>query len=162
MSTKKTSGKGFQLNQRQWLNVMIICISAMLLLSVLVGKLISRGEYTQTEPVKPSIEITKLDFGEALIWKENEIWFSSGKALQKQAIQKLVQKWHSLLSGEKTLIEQDKETSSGRTILIYLAGNAQPVICKLISDDNHARIVFVGRKLQIMLTENEKTDYYPF
>ena len=151
---RKTS----RLTQRQWLNVMIIVISAMFLLMVVIGKIMNPAE-PSPDNVRDSYHLERLDFGSVQIQLVEQQWRAQGIALNPQQAAKIAQRWQKLLTSP---VEAKLNLPSrGKTVLLYLNGIRQPIICKIGVIDQHMIISFIDSGHQFKMPETEISLYYP-
>lgn len=151
---RKTS----RLTQRQWLNVMIIVISAMFLLMVVIGKIMNPDE-PSPEKVKDSYHLERLDFGSVQIQLVEQQWRAQGITLNPQQAAKTAQRWQRLLTSP---VEAKLNLpSQGKTVLLYIHGIKQPIICKIGLIDQHMIISFIESGHQFKIPEAEMSLYYP-
>lgn len=158
----KSSENKIKLNHKHWLNIMIISVSAMLLLSVLVGRMLNNeAEYfIENESLSPlKVEITQIDFSDLQFNLNHGLWSSSNDVYQAQQIKAIVARWQVLMLQHGQPIKDKKVT--GKTVLIYLSGLKQPVICKISLTENATIISFISAELEFIMAASQFSDYYP-
>ena len=149
-----------KLNQRQWLNIIIGCISLLVILFLLLGKMMeSRTSDEFLATAVSEVQLSKIDFGDVLFVKKNGRWSGSNTLLSSTEIELLANRWQSLLQSTGRPVSRKRE--SGKTILLYLQQINQPIICKLSQSNEGLRFSFVGTEQEFILESTELTDYIP-
>lgn len=159
--SRKYPHKPSRLNLSQWLNVVIISISAMLLFSVLVGRMLTPPEQTTADSLSEEavIELVQLDFGEIQLVKSQGRWLSTAANISGQRAAQIASHWQRLLtSRESQLVERGY---AGRMVLLYFNKRKQPIICKLEQTEQALNIVFVDSGLVFNLPMSHYQDYFP-
>lgn len=161
MGQHKKSG----LNQRQWLNVIIIVMSAAFLLFVLLGKMLNQAADKQQAPAESSqLELQKIDFGDFQVAKKDGQWQSIKKEVGGSDLIVITRQWQLLLN------QMEKNTDSKltlekpeleRTVLLYVNYFPQPIVCKLIQFRDKLEIVFVNSNTKFIFPAESIFLYYP-
>ena len=154
----KNSQQKIRLTKQHWLNIIIISVSAMLLISVLVGRMLDSGEILQDDH-SYDINLVQIDFSKIQFSLVDGIWISSKQDFQPEKIVKIVKHWKSLL------LQQGQPISNklilGKTVLIYLENVSQPIIAKMNLNKNSLQISFISAKQEFYLKPSEYSNYYP-
>lgn len=161
------------LNQRQWLNIIIIAISAAFLLFVLLGKMLNQSVEKQQvqeskvekkEIQKKQSELMQIDFGDFQLIKEKNQWKSIKKQLSLSDIDRTIRSWQMLLNKNGESIDLNVTAAvpiAEKIILLYVSNSTQPIVCKLIQLKNKYEIIFVTLKTKFSLASEEVNLYYP-
>lgn len=157
--------KNFKLNQRHWLNIIILSISLMLVLSLLVGRMMNSPVKPQilklddTSAVNQSHKIVQIDFGEIQFNRIGNDWVVVNGNYENDKLLAIIEHWYALIQGHGKPINQ--QLKSGKTVLIYLSNVKQPVIARLALTDENLRISFINQNLEFYLPAEEIKFYYP-
>jgi hypothetical protein len=154
----KSSNSRIRLTKQHWLNVIIISVSAMFLLSVLVGRMLDHKGAVDEDKSK-DFKIVQIDFSEIQFNLDNAIWFSSDTSFQHEHITRIVKRWKNLLL-QHGRPSKDK-LIAGRTILIYLENIPQPIVAKLNLTSDYMRISFTSANQEFYLDQSDFHYYYP-
>lgn len=166
--------------QSQWLNLVIIIISALVLAFTLIGRFMHKAadeagarqsivEDTHQQISEPMMQLMSIDFGTLRISqaknkdrsKSGVTWSAEPKgAMTQQRIKVLVDRWQKILTLPVTALNQQALTnySSIATVLLYFADTAQPLVAKvLVSEKNNPtqfiKIRFVSTSQQIIIED---------
>ena len=162
MAKKSSAGTSSRLLPRQWLNIMIISVSAMFLLSMLVGRMMNVSN-TEEAKVAASLdsagELVQIDFGLLHLSKTSSGWQASDARLSQATTNNAAALWLALLQrSDHQLI---KQPLSGKTVLLYFSQLSSPVVCKVIKSKKNIDIVFVKSGLGISLAPSQYSAYLP-
>jgi len=149
-----------QLRSRDWLNIMIISVSAMFLLLVLIGKMLSETESrsSQTLPVE-AIQLLRIDFGALQLVKKIDRWGEENGRLKAARAQRIGQSWQDLLAQPSNKVSNKKYT--GETLLFYFNHIEQPVVVKLVLSPDAAKAVFVAAQVEYPIARETIEQYMP-
>ena len=150
--------KTTRLTKQHWLNIIIISVSAMLLISVLVGRMLDNNAPEENDK-KQKVNIVQIDFPETQFTLVDSIWLSSDANFKHEQIVKMVKRWKALLLQQGIPIS--KKAILGKTILIYLESVAQPIVAKLTLNKNNLQISFTSAKQEFYLEPSAYSIYYP-
>lgn len=151
--------KPSRLTQRQWLNVIIVVISAMFLLMVLIGKIMNPTSRQIGKEVKFEFSLRHLDFGDIQISRVKQGWQADAGELSPEDTDVIAKRWQKLLN-----LAAEKEVSlpiKGKTVLLYLEGVKQPIICKISLVGEQTVISFVDSGHQFIRSAQAYNLYYP-
>ena len=159
-SVGKTQSHRIQLRSRDWLNIVIISVSAMFLLLVLIGKMMTESESrsSQQTQVRPT-QLLRIDFGALQLVKKDEGWTEKNALLTSTRAQLIGRNWQDLLR------QPSKKTNntqhSGETLLLYFSNIEQPVVVKLTLSSKTAKAVFVAAKVEYSIKRDAIEQYLP-
>ncbi|MCW8879721.1 MAG: hypothetical protein OQK04_15785 [Kangiellaceae bacterium] len=151
-----------ELNRRQWLNIIIISISAMFLLIVIVSKKLSESASQQinTNQIPSSGQIQKLDFGEITIYRQGEQWSSlPEKVVRAEVARTIGLQWQQLLNRPAKPIESP--INIGHTVLLFFGESNRPVICKVKKQDKITIFQFIESNLEFEIDARLQHRYLP-
>ncbi len=139
--------------QNQWLNIVIIIISALVLAFTLIGRFMDKtaneSDTRQIAAVNdslkmsvPSMQLTSIDFGTMRISRKRQknqstlafAWFAKPKSsLNQTQINRLVDGWQKILTMPAESLSQPAPINflPIATVLLYFAETAQPIITKV-------------------------------
>jgi len=137
---------------------MIISVSAMLLISVLVGKMLNNKTLIQVDE-NQSVNIVQIDFPEMRFNLVDGIWTCSDPRFEHERITKMIKRWKALLlrQGEPIIVK----STQGKTVLIYLESVTQPIVVKLYLNKEFTQISFMSAKQEFKLNSSDYSSYYP-
>lgn len=169
---------GKRISQSQWLNIVIIVISALVLAFTLIGqfmhqavdesdasKIVAANDSLQVSV--PTIQLTSIDFGTLRISREQQknqsklafSWSVLPKGgLTQQQIKLLVDRWQKILTTPVNPLEQSASINYSpiATVLLYFEETAQPIIAKVEMGDKiettpliNIRFVSTGQQITI-------------
>ncbi|MET1256321.1 hypothetical protein [Aliikangiella maris] len=186
-----------KLSTRQWLNIIIFCISFMFLIVVLIGKKFTESEIDpeiesriellpQTEHFSNMKEQTsafvksngkeesdyvlqQIDFGDFFLYRRGKQWeINSSEFRQKvspEEIERVAFKWFQLL-GYPTIKVTDPNLFVGTTVLLYVQGQSQPLICKVKQTNDqfifYIKLMSLGQVWQIDMNVTDGHSYFLF
>jgi|GEM_PF-5973432 len=162
MSAKKQDSQKINLTQSQWLNIIIITVSAMLLASVLIDRMLNKAsDNTAVEQsrAQQNVIINKIDFGEFQFSLVDGVWQSSAEKIAQPQLLLIVAHWQSLLQQSGEPLKHSE--LNGHTLLIYLSNKETPIIVKLAQLQGEILISFVTAKREFLLPASDYKFYYP-
>ncbi len=140
------------LKQKQWLNIIIIVISGLILAFTLIGRFMNSAvdEYEVREKARnlaaeeeqitrQSLQLKTIDFGFLRITNKantaaNPEWVAEPRELiSTETAESLVAQWQQILNKPAKPSEQNEHSEylSGATVLLFFTETAQPVIAKV-------------------------------
>jgi|GEM_PF-2904655 len=148
-----------RLTRQQWLNIVILVISALILMFVIIGRVMDR------EPPEPShanelqVVLQRIDFGDITLFQKNEKWASSSEQVSAQRAAEIAFNWRRLVarSGD----DYGEQVPLGKTVLLYFSHIPQPVVGKVDLTDEHLTITFITSKQQFHLAKTDYSLYIP-
>ncbi|TQV88960.1 hypothetical protein [Aliikangiella coralliicola] len=153
------SNKRSRLTRQQWLNLIIISVSAMLLLSVLVGRLISNSTVDSASPSQVP-RLTEIDFGDIQLRFVSESWqVVSSKKISIQQAKIIGENWQALLLSRSQPLKSG--VPGGKTVLLYLSTLNQPVVSKVSYSDKQMLVTFASTSQQFSIPYSERINYMP-
>ena len=163
MAIRKSPSTKSCSSQKYWLNIMIVSVSAMLLLSVLVGRMMDDTKTHNLNKVlpqsQPNMKISKIDFGELQLISQQKQWVSSNKQYPQAQVLSLIENWQELLLSHGQPVSE--QISIGKTVLIYLFEKKQPLVAKIHLLQNEVKIVIVTVGIEFSVPISEYSYYYP-
>jgi len=149
-----------QLRSRDWLNIMIISVSAMFLLLVLIGKMLTETESrTSQTPAIEDIQLLRIDFGTLQLVKKGDGWVEESGRLKSARAQRIGRSWQDLLAQPSNKVSNTK--TSGETLLFYFSHIEQPVVVKLVLSSDAAKAVFVASQVEYPIAREAIEQYMP-
>jgi len=160
-----------QTKQQQWLNVIIISISALVLAFVLLGRFMNVSSPTKVEEPKntgaaSNIELRELDFGSqrlvlvksSLNQLSDYVWQAiPNDSITQQETIKLISNWKLLLTETVDAETNDsREVISGVTVLLYFTDLETPVLVRVKEQTEQYLIQFISTG-QIVIIEKSPT-----
>ncbi len=146
---------------QNWLNLVIIAISALILAFTLLGRFFESGEQpsdSTTEYSAQHYELVGIDFGQLQLEKKQTTWRAKPDGvISAQQLQQLIQHWQQLLTltPDRQEPPADAEILSANTVLLYFDGQTTPVICKVVMTTESAFVEFLGSN-QTLLIETSR------
>ena len=142
---------------KNWLNVVIITISGLILAFTLLGKFFDSGLPTESMTDSPQVhqfELIKIDFGQLQLHKSSDSWISQPiGSLEQTQIDLIASQWDLLLTKEiqKNSVSGEFSVQSASTVLLYLRGESRPIICKVVIASKLAFVEFLasGQKVEV-------------
>jgi len=163
------------MKQQQWLNVIIIVISALILAFVLLGRFLDPDK-NKIEDVSAPLELRLIDFGTQRLTYEPQNKAAGEllgwsvypqSSLSTDEIKSLVDSWQELLSMplQQDDIKQDKRIS-GVTVLLFFTGTELPLVTKVSIRNSEARdaeiiIDFIAEKRTVVVKNLSKYQFLP-
>ncbi len=154
----KAVKKNTRLTKQHWLNIMIISVSAMLLISVLVGRMLNNQEFIENDHNR-DIKIVQIDFQEIQFSLVDGVWICSEQNFQHMQIIEMVKHWEALLLKQGEPINH--KSVQGKTILLYLERMSMPIIAKIHLNNDNMKISFISAKQEFDLESSLYPNYYP-
>ncbi|MBV1910976.1 MAG: hypothetical protein KUG78_16875 [Kangiellaceae bacterium] len=150
------------INQKSWLNIVIIVVSGLILAFTLLGRFMDRSTLPTDRPTQVGQEkgyqIARLDFGAFRLIKKNSIWrFIPADNLNQQLAEETVIAWQELLDSSA----EDISKQSGHsweplaTVLIYLTEIDTPLIVKIDRTQEYTMLTFLSSGREIILDSVE-------
>ncbi len=159
------------ITQSQWLNIVIIVISGLILAFMLIGRFMNQAvdESHIEQSTQQSLRLTRIDFGgqqiilqplekssqPALKWSVKPV-----SSLSAKKVEELVSAWQQVLAMpvEPSYQHQQANYSPIATVLLYFAKRAQPLIAKVevVNHQNHQQpivISFVSTGQQLVIKD---------
>jgi len=128
------------MNQQQWLNLIIITISGLILAFVLLGRFLDPDK-NKIEEVSAPMELRLIDFGaqrlvynpQGMTSEQPDSWtVYPESSLSKNEIKLLVKNWQELLLMTFEQSEQDPDKNlSGTTVLLFFEGSELPLVARV-------------------------------
>jgi hypothetical protein len=149
------------INQKSWLNIVIISISALILAFTLLGRFFDSGTSSTLQPELTThvsmLQLSALDFGNIQIKKRISIWqVIPQDAIDLQQAKSIFGQWQTLLTSDlpNDIATEPNEIESASTVLLYLEGQANPIVCKVIIAKHIALVEFLasGHKIKMLPT----------
>ena len=153
------SAKRSVLNQRQWLNIVIVVIAALVLFFVLIGRLMDPERNSKPPVEKRQVELVRLDFGGVEIWREDSGWRSNDERVSAHQAALMVEQWNRLIVSAGT--PYSGPHPQGKTVLLYFSNIAQPQVCKLSLQADKLTLTFISSDQQFTLPVDQIELYYP-
>jgi len=163
------------MNQQQWLNVIIIIISALILAFVLLGRFLD-PDRNKIEDVSAPLELRLIDFGaQRLSYKPQNMegaqldgWsVYPESSLSADEIKLLVNSWQELLSMplQQSEIKQNK-TISGATVLLFFSGSELPLLVRVSRKNTQSKseeiiIDFIAEERTVVVKNLSKYQFLP-
>ena len=138
--------------QQQWLNIIIISISALVLAFVLLGKFMGNN-FSNVPGESINVELKAIDFGDrrlTLVEDKNSSISSHWKAvpndiLSQEEINKLITSWRWLLNQSfDSMNKVDDEVISGMTVLVFFKDIDQPMVIRVSDKEHHYLVQFIS------------------
>lgn len=145
------------MTQSQWLNIVIIIISALILAFTLIGRFMDRAvddsdarqivaEDSRHQISEPTMQLTSIDFGTLRIFLKPQEAHSKlaligsvepKGALTEKQIKALIERWQKILMMPAQSLSQASSINylPIATILLYFAETAQPIVAKVTASD---------------------------
>lgn len=146
--------------QKNWLNLVIIIVSGLILAFTLLGKFFESG--VPAEPAVDSrqtqqFELVGIDFGELQLKKNSDRWTLLPKgSLDQKQLELITSQWDLLLNKDVQEPRTDGAVSiqSASTVLLYLKGETRPIICKVVLAETQTYVEFLasGQKIAVTLS----------
>ena len=151
------SSDKIELSQRQWLNIIIISISVMFFLFVVLGNKINQAPISSNMSIKP-YQISRIDFGEFEFSRDDQAWLDTNKQYSAQKIKSTLLNWQQLISQPG---QSYSENSLGKTLLVYLEGQAAPLVIKLQIGTDEFHIYWPEQSRSYQFPKTLLAGYYP-
>lgn len=144
------------ITQKNWLNIVIIVISGLVLTFTLLGKFMDREVNRQIIESKErqSFQIAVIDFGAFKLINQDPVWsVVPSTNIEQSKIDFLVQSWKTVLAAnmvEVELIETQNLSSLG-TVLIYFSQKQAPLVIKVEQLNSALLLSFVSSGKQFIV-----------
>jgi hypothetical protein len=136
---------------KQWLNIVIITISALILALTLLGRFIGQGvdkaerseerrvsnlQANEHRDSETNNALKMIDFGHYQLFQDNQKWLSTpDDFVSSKVIAETLESWRLVLEqslqDESDLVIANKMT--GKMVLIYFSNTEQPIVIKIES-----------------------------
>ena len=147
------------LSHQQWLNIVIIVISALVLLFVMIGRLMERDAPVNSPATTVEVALIRIDFGELEIWRTADSWQSSDSRLSPAQARLYGERWEKLVAQPAAAINDN--VGSCKIVLLYFSNLPQPVTVKVSQSASETRFNFVVSDQQVVVAAQDFTLYIP-
>lgn len=114
-----------------------------------------------TENAKFEVAVLeRIDFGEIQILKLSQQWQSSKANISNSRSRQIAYSWQSILKRHGSPVSDSD--LSGRLVLLYLANQAQPIVCKVIlTGQQQIKVIFIATSQQIVIPVDQYDLFFP-
>ncbi|MGX5172781.1 hypothetical protein ACUR5C_01980 [Aliikangiella sp. IMCC44653] len=151
-----------RLSSAQWLNVIILVVSGMILILILVGRAmqVSTAEKPVSQlKISQLAELKQIDFNGVSIVFKNGQWQSFGAQVSTESMYSIVAAWQNLLTQQGRAVAT--ESYAGEIISLYLTSRARPIMCKLVRNSDYFKIIFVEQEQEFEFPIAQLSNYFP-
>ncbi|MDH5433469.1 MAG: hypothetical protein OEY19_05955 [Gammaproteobacteria bacterium] len=124
------------IKERQWLNLMIILVSAMFMMFVLAGKIMNDSKIDNEAPTidLQQPELVEIDFGYIRLVKRNDHWINTQDKLSEDISRRIALNWESMLDDDsiESVPNMDENQINSHNVLLFFKDKQIPLMCKVV------------------------------
>jgi hypothetical protein len=171
MTSKKS-----RLSTQQWLNIIIFSISFLFLLFILLGRMMTSSDDGMSQTEQPVANtslfennLIAIDFGDFQFQSELSqqsesqrdklSWSSNDGVLLEQEVERIATNWQNLLNSEGENL--DNEFPQGKTVLLFIANQKEPLAAKVLKSDQLLTISFPSQRQAFYFPAGAYSRFYP-